>query len=39
MPGGRPQVEVKQEEFQKLCGLQCTLEEIAGFFSRQGPNK
>lgn len=29
---GRPKKEIDQEKFEKLCGLQCTLEEIAGFF-------
>lgn len=28
----RPRVEIKAEEFKKLCELQCTLAEIAGFF-------
>lgn len=29
---GRPKIEVRQDEFEKLCFLQCTLDEIAGFF-------
>ena len=29
---GRPRKEINNTEFEKLCGLQCTLEEIAGFF-------
>lgn len=29
---GRPRKEINQIEFEKLCALQCTLEEIAGFF-------
>lgn len=29
---GRPRIEISLGEFKKLCGLQCTLEEIAGFF-------
>lgn len=29
---GRPQKEINAEEFKKLCGLQCTLNDIAGFF-------
>lgn len=29
---GRPLKEINDEEFEKLCNLQCTLEEIAGFF-------
>lgn len=28
----RPRVEIDLEQFKKLCGLQCTLAEIAGFF-------
>lgn len=30
--GGRPLKEINQNEFEKLCGLQCTKEEICGFF-------
>lgn len=30
--GGRPLKEIPQKEFEKLCGLQCTKEEICGFF-------
>jgi hypothetical protein len=29
---GRPKKEIKREDFEKLCNMQCTLEEIAGFF-------
>lgn len=29
---GRPQKEIDQSLFEKLCGLQCTLTEIAGVF-------
>lgn len=29
---GRPRIEIDREKFENLCGLQCTLEEIAGFF-------
>jgi hypothetical protein len=29
---GRPLTEIKWPEFEKLCGFQCTLEEIASFF-------
>ena len=29
---GRPQKEIDQTQFEKLCGLQCTKEEIAGWF-------
>ena len=29
---GRPMKEIDQKSFEKLCGLQCTLVEICGFF-------
>lgn len=29
---GRPRVDIDRDQFEKLCGLQCTKEEIAGFF-------
>lgn len=29
---GRPQIEIDETQFVKLCELQCTEEEIAGFF-------
>ena len=29
---GRPRKNIDLEQFKKLCGLQCTLKEIAGFF-------
>lgn len=29
---GRPRIEIDKRNFEKLCGLQCSLEEIAGFF-------
>ena len=29
---GRPRKEIDQEQFEKLCGLFCTEEEIAGWF-------
>ena len=29
----RPRKEINQKNFESLCGLQCTLEEICGFFS------
>lgn len=29
----RPRAEIKQDEFEKLCGLQCTKEEIADWFN------
>lgn len=28
----RPKKEISKDNFEKLCGLQCTLSEIAGFF-------
>lgn len=28
----RPRKEIDQEQFENLCGLQCTLEEICGWF-------
>ena len=30
---GRPRKEIDQTEFEKLCGLQCTKEEICSWFS------
>jgi AraC-like DNA-binding protein len=29
---GRPRLEIDKKQFESLCGLQCTLEEIADFF-------
>lgn len=29
---GRPRMEIDRDQFEKLCYLQCTLTEIAGFF-------
>ena len=29
---GRPKKEIDQKQFEKFCGLQCTLEEICAFF-------
>lgn len=29
---GRPKIEIDQKNFESLCGLQCTLAEIASFF-------
>lgn len=29
---GRPRIDIDEENFKKLCGLQCTLAEIASFF-------
>lgn len=31
-PNGRPRKEIDQKQFENLCALQCTEEEIAGFF-------
>lgn len=31
-PTGRPKIEIDKEVFEKLCGIWCTLEEIAGWF-------
>ena len=28
---GRPKKEIDQRQFENLCGLQCTQEEICGF--------
>lgn len=33
MRTGRPKVRIDKQQFESLCGLQCTLEEIAGFFN------
>ena len=30
---GRPLKPIDKEQFEKLCAIQCTLEEIAGFFN------
>lgn len=30
--GGRPRANIDKNQFEKLCGLQCTQEEICGFF-------
>ena len=32
MRTGRPAIEIKEDQFESLCNLQCTLTEIAGFF-------
>ena len=32
MPAGRPRKHIDKKQFQSLCGMFCTLEEIAGFF-------
>lgn len=31
-PVGRPAIPIDKNQFESLCNLQCTLEEIAGFF-------
>lgn len=33
MPGGRPRIEIDKKTFENLCGIFCTLEEIAGVFN------
>ena len=30
--GGRPRLEINKEEFEKLCALMCTRQDIAGWF-------
>lgn len=30
---GRPKKDIPKDQFEKLCGLQCTEEEIAGYFN------
>lgn len=30
---GRPKKEINKDQFEKLCGIMCTLSEIAGIFS------
>ena len=32
MPGGRPRIEIDWAEFDRLCEVQCTLEELAAHF-------
>ena len=32
---GRPKIPIDQKSFEKLCEMQCSLEEIAGFFRLQ----
>lgn len=29
---GRPMIEIDKDQFEKLCGIQCTEEEISGWF-------
>ena len=31
--GGRPRIEIDKTQFEKLCGLQCTRDEIAAFLN------
>ncbi len=33
MAAGRPRKDIDKTNFEKLCGLLCTLDEIAGFFN------
>lgn len=33
MTAGRPKKEINQQDFEKLCALQCTMEEILCFFN------
>lgn len=33
MPAGRPKKQIDKDQFEKLCGLQCTLEEFCCYFS------
>ena len=30
--GGRPKIQIDKDQFEKLCSIQCTEEEIAGWF-------
>lgn len=32
MAGGRPRIEIDEEQFKGLCSIQCTLQEIAAWF-------
>ena len=32
-PNGRPRKPINKGELEKLCGIQCTIEEIAGWFN------
>lgn len=32
MPAGRPRKKIDKKEFEKLCALQCTLNEFCGWF-------
>ena len=31
--GGRPKIQIDKAEFEKLCGLQCTKDEVCGWFN------
>ena len=31
-PNGRPRKQISQQEFEKLCALQCTLQEVCSWF-------
>lgn len=31
-PNGRPRIQIDEKQFRNLCALQCTEEEMAGFF-------
>lgn len=35
MAGGRPRIEIDQQEFESLLAIQCTLEEVAAFFEHK----
>ena len=35
MDGGRPRIEIDQQDFESLLAIQCTLEEIAAFFEHK----
>ncbi len=32
MKNGRPRINIDRQQFEKFCGIQCTLEEIANFY-------
>lgn len=32
MPAGRPKKQIDKKQFENLCGLQCTLDEMCGWF-------
>ena len=35
MAGGRPRIEIDQQDFESLLAIQCTLEEVAAFFQHK----